>query len=440
MSLLSDEPENSDIFFNFEEYAKQISNLIKSNKMVSPFTIAIHGEWGSGKTTMLDLVCNDFSSSSADLKIIRFNAWEYERSDIVTALLKHIEAKIREYNNTDAVTRLSKQIFSLASDAFLRKSIGMSKEDVEKHFSSHYETVATVKQTLEQLLGNTKIVIFIDDLDRCLADNILNLLEAIKMFFNIKNLIIVMAIDIAKIERAWELRYDAKIGKIEGREHVEKMFPLKLALPPKSQQDLFDYVKHHASSLADDDIAFILHNAQFNPRKIKRMLNLLYVLLLNLPNRGTRLDQINDNFEVDLQMLISWIALTLNHPDMAKQIQIEPSLLLRVAVICNRLKYHDRLLSFLEYIDKNTRPTNEWVATGLSIARPVLTAKVYQLLKSISVEPASFKIIKHFADQFQLERMTDGKFIMNESNMKIIDSEFYSTLNDIIKRSGLIGV
>lgn len=110
-----------------------------------------------------------------------------------------------------------------------------------------------------------------------------------------------MAIDITKIERAWELRYDSKIGKIEGREHVEKLFPLKLALPPKSQQDLATYVKNLAGSLSDADIEFILHNSQFNPRKIKRMLNLLYVVLLNLPDRGRDAIKINKNFEVDFK-------------------------------------------------------------------------------------------------------------------------------------------
>ena len=439
MSLLSDEPEHSNIFFNFEEYAKQLSNLLESPKMITPFTIAIHGEWGSGKTTMLDIINRNINSSS-DLKIIRFNAWEYERSDIVIALLKHIEKEIREYNNTATVTTLSKQILSLVLDVSLRNSIGMSKDDVAEHFDSHYKTITTVRATLENLIGDKKLAIFIDDLDRCLADNILNVLEAIKMFFNIKNIIIVMAIDITKIERAWELRYDAKIAKIEGREHVEKMFPLKLGLPPKSQPNLLDYVKHHAKSLENTDIEFILHNSQFNPRKIKRMLNLLYVILINLPDRGESISDINSNFKIDFKILISWIALTLNHPDIARQIQLEPSLLIRVSVICNCSQYHDTLLSFLNYVDKNTTSSDEWIIMSTRINKNVVTAKVYQLLKEIANEPSSFKIINHFADQFGLELNTDDNFIINRKYMNKIDTAFYDPLNNIIKRSGLIGV
>lgn len=186
MSLLSDEPESSKILFNFENYAKQISDLLQSSNIISPFTIAIHGEWGSGKTTLLDLIIRNFSSFSADHKIIKFNAWEYERSDIVTSLLKHIEEKIKENDRSGATNDFTQQILSLTTDALLRKSIGMTKADVEEHFTSHYNTITTIRQTLENLLKGTKFIIFIDDLDRCLADNILNVLEAIKMFFNIK--------------------------------------------------------------------------------------------------------------------------------------------------------------------------------------------------------------------------------------------------------------
>ena len=438
MSLLSDEPTSSDIFFNFEEYAKQISDLLKSDKMIAPFTIAIHGEWGSGKTTLLNLICNNIDWNLSNLKKIQFNAWEYERSDIVTSLLKHIERKIRKDDNTERVENLAKQILSLAADAVLRKSIGMSKEDAEKHFDSHYNTITTVRRTLTQLIGDRKFIIFIDDLDRCLADNILNMLEAIKMFFNIPKIIVVMAIDITKIERAWELRYDAKIAEIEGKEHIEKMFQLKLALPPKSEKNLQEYIKHHAKSLSDANVEFILHNSQFNPRKIKRTLNLLYVILLNLPERGDCIADINRNFKTDFQILISWIALTLNHPDMAKQIQKDPLLLILVSTICSRLGYHSALLSFLNDYDKKA-DMDRWQETGIDVGNDMLPVKTYKLLKDVAAEPSSFQIMNHFGNECSVEDSEEIDVTSDETDMKK-PSDMYSLLNEIIKRAGLVGV
>ena len=440
MSLLSDEPDCSGDFFNFREYASQISNLLQHKTMISPFTIAIHADWGMGKTTLLRMIMRKFGDFSTDRKIVEFNAWEYERSDIITSLLLKIKNVLKE-ENPDALKKFGENIATLAIDVALRRSVNMNIDEVKEHFSNHEQSISTLRETLERLTKDTKLFIFIDDLDRCSADNILDMLEAIKMFFNVKNIIVVMAIDISKIERAWELRYDSKIGKIEGREHVEKLFPLKLALPPKSEKDLFSYVKNMANSLADSDIDFILHNSQFNPRKIKRMMNLLYVLLLNLPNRGTTDEEINKNFEIDFRMLISWIALTLNHPDIAKKIQISPSYLLRISVICNGLQYLSKLRSFLDiYEDQKTRQT-EWGIEKITIGRDMVGKDIYELLRDIENEPASFKIINHFADQFNLPiDKSQKRFIMNEPNMKKIDDEFYEPLNEIIKRSGLIGI
>ena len=439
MSLLSDEPASSNIFFNFKEYAEQVLGLL-SDKTVSPFTIAIHGEWGSGKTTLLEIIRQDLECRKS-LKIIKFNAWEYERTDVVASLLQHIERKIREDNNTERTDELTRHIASLAVDVLLRKTIGLSKKDVEAHFSSRYDATESIKRTLERVMGETRMVILIDDLDRCLADNVLNLLEAIKMFLNIKNLIIVMAIDITKIERAWELRYGARAEKIEGREHVEKMFQLKLALPPKSREDMLGYIKHHAGSLTTTNAEFILDNSQFNPRKVKRMLNLLYVLLQNLPDRGDMPDRIDDNFKVDSRILISWAALTLNHPDMARKIQEEPDLLIRTAVICNRVKSYDRLRSLLDDIDRKNHGVNVWRNHEIKIEQDVLTANVHSFLNDIVAEPTSFKIISHFADQFGLNKRTEGNvFLMSKSRMKGIDSKFRPLLCDIIERAGLVGV
>lgn len=440
MSLLSDEPGSSRDFFNFEEYANQISTLLKSKTMISPFTIAIHADWGMGKTTLLHMIMQKFDNHVMNEKIIEFNAWEYERSDIITSLLLKIKNALRD-EDKNALKKFGENITTFVIDVALRRSVNMNINEVKEHFSNQEQSISTLRETLEKLTKNTKLIIFIDDLDRCLADNILDMLEAVKMFFNVKNIIVVMAIDITKIERAWELRYDSKIGKIEGREHVEKLFPLKLALPPKLEKDLLPYVKSMASSLADTDIEFILHNSQFNPRKIKRMLNLLYVILLNLPKRGASNEEINKNFEIDFKMLIAWVALTLNHPNIAKKIQLSPSYLIRISIVCNKLKYLSQLRSFLDIYDNQKAKQTEWGIEEITIHRDIISKEIYELLRDVESERESFKIINHFADQFNLELDKQQKrFIMNKLNVEKIDSQFYEPLNEIIKRSGLIGI
>lgn len=426
MSLLSDDPEESNILFEFEKYAVQVSTLLKS-EMPTPFTIAIHGEWGSGKTTLLRLVEKNLRGSSA--KTVWFNAWEYERTSVVASLLKHVAQKL------DKDGKLTRHIFALATDVALRQSIGMTRNEVKAHFTSSYKATTSVKNDLEQLVGDQKIIIFIDDLDRCSADSVLSMLESIKMFFSVKNVTIVMAIDIAKVERAWELRYNSTVGKTECREHVEKMFPLKLSLPPKSTTDMKDYVKLHAPSLSKTDINFILHNAQFNPRKIKRMLNLLYVILLNMPDAGMSSREVDDNFQAKLKMLIAWIALTLDHPDLARKIQQDPKSLIVASIICNRHKDYDSLLTFLDKVDKNQPQHGGWTTNNAFFYASEITPGVVDLLKDIKREPFSFRIVSHFADQFGID--PNERFQLNNANDFAV---FWGLLEIIMDESGLIGV
>jgi len=84
------------------------------------------------------------------------------------------------------------------------------------------------------MIGDGKLIVFIDDLDRCDVDKALGILEAIKPFLNARGTIFVVAVDMKKIERAGELKYrGSSAGIIEGRDHVDKIFQLKLSLPPK---------------------------------------------------------------------------------------------------------------------------------------------------------------------------------------------------------------
>jgi len=203
----------------------------------------------------------------------------------------------------------------------LRKVVGITKEEAENHFHEFFENVETIKDTVEKMVEGNRLIVFVDDLDRCMIDNVLDMLEAIKMFLSVKNVIFVVAVDMEKIERAWELRYNSEAGKTEGRAHVEKLFQLKLALPPKSEERLQWFLKRMAESLSDQDIQFMLKNCAPNPRKIKRMLNLVYFVLSGIKIEGRTENEERKNFEIVFPIVVTWSALTLYHPYIAKLIK-----------------------------------------------------------------------------------------------------------------------
>ena len=55
--------------------------------------------------------------------------------------------------------------------------------------------------------GNRRVVIFVDDLDRCLLPNVLVVLESIKLFFDVEGCVFVVGLDSAIAERAVADKY-----------------------------------------------------------------------------------------------------------------------------------------------------------------------------------------------------------------------------------------
>ena len=55
LALIKDEPA-TDLMFGFDKLATQLHNVLINPSTVTPFVIAIHGEWGSGKTSLIDVI------------------------------------------------------------------------------------------------------------------------------------------------------------------------------------------------------------------------------------------------------------------------------------------------------------------------------------------------------------------------------------------------
>jgi predicted KAP-like P-loop ATPase len=132
-----------------------------------------------------------------------WHAWEYERLGPTLALMQRIA---NEFNtNKTKFGKTMKGILAVSSDIAARITTGLKLEEVHGHFNS-VKNIRTITDQLRHMIGNNRLIVFIDDLDRCSYENILNVLEAVKMFFNAKGAIFIFAVDITKLELAWLLK------------------------------------------------------------------------------------------------------------------------------------------------------------------------------------------------------------------------------------------
>lgn len=419
MKLLSDQPNTKKDTFSSQEFAQNICSHLLDRETTTPFTIAINAPWGMGKTTVLKMILDKIKDNDQKKKSILFNSWEYEKMDVTTSLFVKIRNEISG-NNELKNTRKNKlknneklfNIVKLVTDITLRNTLNISLKEAKENFNDHVQNITdveTLTTQLEKLIGDEKLIIFIDDLDRCSAENIIKMLEAIKLFTIVKNTIVVIAVDMLRLERALELKYGSDLGKIEGREYLEKLFPLTIPLPEKSPTQIKTFILELIPTFGEVYVDFLVDILPYNPRKIKRMLNLVYVNLLTWKDTESSTEKTNEDFLYNFKILCCWILLILYHPDFAREIKRKPSNLITISILCNKCEMFEKLKQFThDFKPKDDyKTTNDFELPHMLFKSNVMTHEVYELSLKVEKEPELFKILSQLANDFQLKKDTN---------------------------------
>lgn len=215
LQILNDEPISVNLLFNFETFGNQISKLLIEKTIPTPFAIGLDGEWGSGKSTLLHYVENligeeiTHDEEKKNWKIIYFNAWKYEKLDPIKSPMQIISTT---YGNKNADWKeITKNYALVGLSTGLKVFFGINLRDeleaAKEYWSETVEKLKTISETLGDLIGEGRLIVFIDDLDRCSIDTALDTLLSIKVLFNSKNSIFLVAADFRMLSHAWELKY-----------------------------------------------------------------------------------------------------------------------------------------------------------------------------------------------------------------------------------------
>lgn len=129
------------------------------------------------------------------------------------------------------------------------------------------------------------LVVFIDDLDRCLPDKAIDILEAIKIFLDAKGCVFVIAVDPKVIVEGIRVKYrDFLVNKeggagipITGDDYIEKIIQLPFYLPPVTRENLIRFIKTEMGDLPEACAETFARGIEANPRKIKRALNVFWL-------------------------------------------------------------------------------------------------------------------------------------------------------------------
>lgn len=290
MEILDDSQDR----LGFREYANGLAKVIM--KCDTPFVLGLYGSWGVGKTSILRLVEKSLAGKA---ETVWFDAWRYAGStDIRLALVHAIAAKANEKAGVGAKIKKTLENIDLAGIVNLTIGVLLNKPGVDvrdalKTSIDALSAVESFKSEFEKLVhdftGNgSRLVIFLDDLDRCSPEAALAVLEAAKLFIGVKNTVFVVGVDREYLLRSVEERYGTM--HIEPDAFLDKLIQFGFQIPPLRQQDVAEYIRQIAPP-AIAGYAKIIGNAGANPRRIKRCINEFVLQKTLSDERGLNLDE-----------------------------------------------------------------------------------------------------------------------------------------------------
>jgi len=353
---------------------------------------------------------------------------QYERIDPVAALFQKISIQFDKNSN---FKRSMKGLVYTFSDVALRAKTGLSLDDVKKNFDASVKDIPTITQQLEKMLEGRRLVVFIDDLDRCNVENSLRILESIKLFLNAKGIIFVIAVDMEKLERAWALRYNQTDTAIqEGKDHIEKIFQLRLTLPPKDKRHLQSYVNELASSLPDEIKNLVVNGCPHNPRKIKRILNLVYFLSKEMPDK---------DFQSYFPLVVIWCILTSSYSELARIVKENYKSLVPMALIANNTNF-DQLKKAKDSFDAILIGKSSMSVGNKGLTLDLVTRNAVEGLRDIinTDNLLAYNLLAEIGRFYNL-RLIGNTNEQLRSEIDAWDEKIGKKLSKIIYESGLVG-
>lgn len=302
--MQSDKPTAEDRL-GFEPYVRGVEDLIRATKPEDlPLTVGIYGSWGSGKTSfMLQLKkrLDATTENTTRIPTIWFEAWKYDRAqDVRSALVNKILTEIRDTaptglkdKLTEQIKRVGKLLFSVSAKS--RFALGvpglgtlnlLSSEELAQSYlddMTRFQTdvdelagafAGCVQTYLEELSKHPghgvtdRLVVFIDDLDRCLPENVIIGLEALKLFLTGSPCVFVLGVDRTIVDKAVQNHYGSDPGV--GREYLDKIIQCSFNVPPADSKNLTDLF---TADVDENCLHVFKCAAQGNPRAYLRLLS-----------------------------------------------------------------------------------------------------------------------------------------------------------------------
>ena len=396
-----------DPILDFNLYADAIVNIVRNSP--PKFTIGIFGDWGTGKTTLINTV-DKVLKLDKDVIRIRLEAWRYKQEQFpLVSLLKSIAFALpaekqfdvlRQKLETSAINFLKKtpDILTSIISKYASEEDEISNEMLDafkKEFNSKIQLIAELDRDtiyfdgLEEIkkeirnirLDNPafRIIVFVDDLDKCSPKKAFGILELVRIFHDIEGFVYILGISHDMIIKLSNIENEKT--SIEGEHYIKKLIQIPITLPRWSSQDIVILINNLTKNgmihdkfkeVIEKNIDLISVALDNNPREIKRFLNSFFV--------GHEIFSGKKNFE-------------------AKELLVIQAIHLRWAKFYNILVKSDQ--SFFKGLDKYLKMDDETRLKNLDLYEEKKEdgdIKVWKVLRDFKTDSDLWNFLKQNSD------------------------------------------
>jgi hypothetical protein len=273
----------------FQHLVGAVTSLVRNEKLL-PATVGVFGDWGGGKTSLLEIVKAELEIKDKDILVLSFNGWLFEgyedaKSALMGTILDEISANKRfspaiqekalallkkvnwlrivgiaaKYGTAYALAGPVGLGLAAATDApaaAVAKTATKGKDFEVDQLAKLFRTegaqdvrraIRDFRKDFEDLLAETKLktlVVIIDDLDRCLPETIIETLEAIKLFLFVPHTAFILGADERLVKYAVRKRFPELPGERSevGRDYLEKLIQFPIRVPALGLSEMETYI------------------------------------------------------------------------------------------------------------------------------------------------------------------------------------------------------
>lgn len=299
MSILSDTPDARNRIPGRGDLAERLAELIHKTRKRS-CTMGILGDWGSGKTSLMlqmraSLKARGLDTGDRPVYTVWFSPWEYQGcQDLVGPLVAAMARDVAGFREAKARERLidfGKTVIARTLSGGLKaltKGVADVGDAFEQLMAAQDDTPSRdefARLVREAVTEEGRLVVFVDDLDRCVPMTALALLEAVKLFLEVERCCYVLGATPSLIESAVGAYFQGKGlegGALVPSEYLEKMIHTPVWLGELETGDAAEYCRALLKDLgieaSEAGISLLAQAGRQNPRRLKRLVNAISVM------------------------------------------------------------------------------------------------------------------------------------------------------------------